>query len=126
MMLANLDYQIIEGHMEETALFALPATNTALISVEENTVRRLTQLTPGSSCIEFAVPGSGKYLDLSKTSLYLQLWIKRQDGGSLATSENVTLVNNPVGSLFSQVDVNMGGTPVNKIPSPLYAYKAYF
>lgn len=119
------NYKIVEGHSESTALFASTPTNTAVQSQEELIFRPVSQLAAATSCLEFNVPPSSKYLDLTKTRLYVQVKITRQDGSPLQADDQVGLVNLSLQSLFGQTDVSLNQIPINKIPSPLQAYKSY-
>jgi hypothetical protein len=120
-----INYKIVEGHDESLGLFINTPTNTAVQNVEEIIYRPVSQLSSVSTYLEFSVPGTSKYLDLSKTRLYLQLKITRQDGSPLDETDNVALINLPGQSIFSQVDATLNQMPITKIPAPLYAYKSY-
>jgi hypothetical protein len=121
-----MNYKIVEGHDESLGLFINTPTNTAVQNVEEITYRPVSQLSSNSSYLEFYVPGTSKYLDLSRTRLYLQIKITKQDGTPLSIEDNVALINLPGQTIFSQVDVDLNQVPIAKIPAPLYAYKSYF
>ena len=119
------NYNIVEGHTESVALFTNKPTNTAVQNVEESLYRPVSQLSSSSSYLEFSIPGTSKYLDLSKTKLNLQVKITRSDGAPLDSEDNVAFINLPLQTMFSQVDVSLNQIPINKIPAPLYAYKSY-
>ncbi|XP_066552430.1 uncharacterized protein LOC136718573, partial [Amia ocellicauda] len=59
--------------------------------------------------LEFYITGNGEdYLDLNNTVIYLTCKITKHDGTDLAQDDWVGLVNYPVASLFSQVDITIG------------------
>lgn len=119
------NYKIVEGHGESLALFASTPTNTGVQSQEEFIYRPISQLSSASSCVEFNIPPTSKYLDLTKTRLNVHLRICRQDGSPLQDEDQVALVNLSLQSLFGQADVSLNQVPVNKVAAPLQAYKSY-
>jgi len=106
------------------ALFDLPEVETATQKREWLTVRPINQLTPGAA-IEFNVPGTSMaYIDLKNLMLLVKLKIVKADGSDLVKDDPVGLTNNPLHSIFSQVDVNLQQHPTTEIGAN-YAYKAY-
>ena len=114
----------INKHDNDLALFKTPEVETATQKREWITVRPISQLTEGAA-IEFNVPGTSMtYIDLKNLLLYLKLKIVKADGTHLEAEDIVGLTNNPLHSIFSQVDVNVQQHPTTKVGSN-YAYKAY-
>ena len=59
--------------------------------------------------IEFYIAGNGEdYLDLNNTLLRLSCKITRADGSDLVGGSIVGIINYPVATMFSQVDVTLG------------------
>ncbi|OOZ07577.1 hypothetical protein, partial [Solemya velum gill symbiont] len=108
------------------ALFQNPQTDPGSQGTEWVTYRPVNQLT-GGSAIEFTIPPmANTYLDLQRTLLNLKVKITKSDGsdvGSL-TDDLVGLVNAPLHTLFSQVDLNVQQQPTSEVGS-CYPYKAY-
>ncbi|XP_057675664.1 uncharacterized protein F54H12.2-like [Corythoichthys intestinalis] len=68
--------------------------------------------------IEFFVPGDGsKYLDLADTLLQLQLQVTNADGSRLPAAEKVGLINYPLNTIFSQVDVTLADRLISQSSS---------
>ncbi|XP_033222818.1 uncharacterized protein F54H12.2-like [Belonocnema kinseyi] len=110
----------------ELNLFSIPPIQTSIESsqwVHYKPVPSLTDYSP----IEFVVPGHGdEYIDLAHTMLNFK--VKLITPPRVLTNveqlDRVGPVNNPLHSLFSQVDVYFN----QKVISPLsnsYAYRAY-
>ena len=84
----------------------------------------ITKLDDNGS-VEFVVENaSDKFIDLVNTYLKVKLKIVKGDGSDLEATDKVTLTNYPIGSIFSQVDVNLGGTIVSNSTNT-YPYRAY-
>ena len=114
----------INKHDNDLALFKTPEVETATQKREWITVRPISQLTEGAA-IEFNVPGTSMtYIDLKNLLLYLKLKIVKADGTHLEAEDIVGLTNNPLHSIFSQVDVSVQQHPTTEVGSN-YAYKAY-
>lgn len=68
------------------------------------------------SSLEFYVPESSNYLDLSQTQLIVKVKITNQDGTDLPKTNKILLVNNFLSSLFVHLGVELNGkaiTPAN-------------
>lgn len=75
--------------------------------------------------IEFNIANStDKFIDLASIYLKTKLQIKKADGSELAETEVVMPVNYVFGSMFSQVDVSLGGTIIST-SNNTYAYRSY-
>ena len=53
-----------------------------------------------------------------------KIQILKHDGTKLGDKDAVFLINYPIGSMFNQVDVNLGGTTISS-SNNLYPYRAY-
>jgi hypothetical protein len=79
-----------------------------------------------SMVLDIAVPDTTPFLiNLKKTTLQVHVKITKKDGSDLGASDSVFLVPNAMNSLFSQVEVYMNQTLVNKNVGSLYGYKSY-
>ncbi|OOY93678.1 hypothetical protein BOW18_12190 [Solemya velum gill symbiont] len=113
-------------HDTSLALFQTPQTVLGSQGTEWVTYRPVNQLT-GGSAIEFTIPPmANTYLDLQRTLLNLKVKITKSDGSDVGalTDDEVGLVNAPLHTLFSQVDLNVQQQPMSEVGS-CYPYKAY-
>ncbi|XP_066469229.1 uncharacterized protein F54H12.2-like [Tiliqua scincoides] len=84
----------------------------------------LTAVTESSS-LEFFIAGNGEdYLDLNNTLLYLRCKIVKEDGGNIDRQAEVALVNYPIASIFSQLDVTLGDRLISQ-SNNCYPYRAF-
>ncbi|XP_034019525.1 uncharacterized protein F54H12.2-like [Thalassophryne amazonica] len=94
--------------MSELDLFTVPATQLLIEDsqyVEITPISALTYTGP----IQFFIPGDGeRYLDLNNTLIHLRVKITNADGSNLAADASVGLINYPLNTIFSQVDVTLG------------------
>ena len=113
-----------DKHSDDLALFQPPVQETATQKREWITVRPINQLTDGAA-IEFNIPGTSlTYIDLKNLLLHVKLKVVKANGSDIATSDKTGLTNNPLHSIFSQVDVNLQQHPTSDVGAN-YAYKAY-
>ena len=71
--------------------------------------RPISTLTDDSP-LEFFVSGQGGlYTDLRKSRLYLRCKVVHADGSPLTDTDNVSIVNQLIHSMFSQIDVTLNG-----------------
>ena len=74
--------------------------------------------------IEFYIAGNGEdYLDLNNTLLRLSCKITRADGANLVGGSIVGIINYPVATMFSQVDVTLGNRLISQ-SSNTYPYRS--
>ena len=74
--------------------------------------------------VEFLVENAtDKFLDLANTYLKLKLKLVKGDGTDIADTDHVTPINYVIASLFSQVDVNLGGRVIS-ISTNTYSYRS--
>ena len=113
-----------EGHSKSLALFQLPPINTAMQNVEWIEYRPVSQITPGSA-IEFNIPGtSTSYLDLKRSRLHIKVQIVNSDGRPIDLTSKAALVNLPLHTLWSQVDLSLQQQVLSSLGTN-YPYKAY-
>ncbi|XP_066566389.1 uncharacterized protein F54H12.2-like [Amia ocellicauda] len=107
----------------ELDLFQLAPIQTSIEKSFYVEVPPLTALSD-SAPLEFYITGNGEdYLDLNNTVFYLTCKITRHDGTELALDDRVGLVNYPVASLFSQVDITIGDRLISQ-SNNCYPYRA--
>ena len=114
-----------EIHDQALALFQQPEVEVGTRKKEWVSLRPVNQLTESAS-IEFNLPGTSMtYIDLKNVLLYVKLKIVKGDGTSIIeSSDSVGLINNPLHSIFSQIDVNLQQHPTSEVGTN-YPYKAY-
>jgi hypothetical protein len=82
-----------------------------------------------SGPIEFIIADSREYFDLRETYLTVKVKIVNEDGTNIPTTgdgkDNVSLINNSLHSIFSDVQLILNGKPVEGVPDGLYPYRAY-
>ena len=104
-------------------LFLLPPTQSSVLKSKVIDVHPLTSLSDGGP-IEFKISGNGEeFIDLSQSSIYLKIKVSKADGSNLDNASKVGLVNYPVASIFSQVDVTLGGKLISSSTNT-YAYRS--
>lgn len=109
----------------ELSIFAEPANQVAVEKVYFSEARPISSIESEDTPIEIVVSGSGaEYTDLRKSRLYVKAKIVKGDGSSLADSENVGLINLPLQSMFSQMDVYLNNKLVS-FNTNNYPWKAY-
>ena len=108
----------------ELDLFLTPSTNTSIVSGGWFEINPTSSLSYGSP-IEFRYEGSSNhYLQLAKTSLYIQATIKKDKNTIITDADTVAPVNNFIHSLFSQVELSFNGQSFEN-SNNVYPYKAY-
>jgi hypothetical protein len=121
-------------HSNELALFQEPVIDTSDLGREWVTYRPINPFFDGAA-IEFNIPAlSTQYLDLKRMKLRVKINITRGDGtpmeSTLDSSKDghkpdiVGIVNAPLHSLFSQVDISLQQRSLSQL-GPNYPYKAY-
>ncbi|XP_034615465.1 uncharacterized protein F54H12.2-like [Trachemys scripta elegans] len=108
----------------ELDLFQIAPTQASIeksIYIEVPPLSAITESAP----IDFFIAGNGiDYMDLNNTLLYLCCKIVKGDGTELAADAEVGLVNNPVASIFSQLDVTLGDRLISQ-SNNCYPYRAF-
>ncbi|XP_062975022.1 uncharacterized protein F54H12.2-like [Elgaria multicarinata webbii] len=109
----------------ELDLFNIGPTQTSIersLFIEVPSLSALTDTAP----LDFFIAGNGEdYMDLNNTLLYVCCKIVNPDGTNLAAAAEVGLVNYPVASLFSQLDVTLGDRLISQSNNS-YPYRGYF
>lgn len=107
----------------ELDLFTVPPTN---ISMEKGTVIECVPISSlgDSSPIEFKFSSSDEYIDVGRTILYIKAKITKRNKEALAADAKVGPVNLWFHSLFTQIDVQLGGKLITPSVNT-YPYKAY-
>ena len=78
-----------------------------------------------TSTIEFVVYGTAKrYILLSKSRLYIVVEVLRPDGTAVTDTDNVSLVNLALSSVFRQVDLSLNQTLITSSVGVNYGYKS--
>lgn len=107
----------------ELDLFAPPMTQ---LSVEQNNYVEIFPLNSiaDQEVLEFLIPGSGNfYLDLNSTVIYLRLKITKADGTDLGNNDACGIIQYPLNTIFSQVDVSLNDTLISS-SSATHPYRA--
>ncbi|VDH89539.1 Hypothetical predicted protein [Mytilus galloprovincialis] len=91
----------------ELSIFASPPNQVAIekmIYTEERPISNLIN----DSTPEIVISGAGNdYIDLRKSRLYVKMQILKEDGTKLAPKEKAGIINLPLQSMFSNIDVYM-------------------
>ena len=110
--------------MEQLALFDLEKPDTSLQATEWIEYRPINQLTDNAA-LEFNIPAQASaYLNLKRSVLNLKLRLTKSDNTPVDDNQVVGLINVPLHSLFSQVEVALQQTPLTHWGIH-YPYKAY-
>ncbi|XP_034628423.1 uncharacterized protein F54H12.2-like [Trachemys scripta elegans] len=108
----------------ELDLFQIAPTQTSIeksIYIEVPPLSAIMESAP----IDFFIAGNGiDYKDLNNTLLYLCCKIVKGGGTELAVDAEVGLVNYPVASIFSQLDVTLGDRLISQ-SNNCYPYRAF-
>jgi hypothetical protein len=116
----------MEGYSQELALFERSIIDNGVQSIESIEFQPTAPLSE-SAAVEFNYSGaSSDYIDLSKTRLKLKVKITLADGTTITPSNNVGLINLPLQSMFSQLDVYIQDKLVTSSTNSHYAYKSMF
>ncbi|XP_061190426.1 uncharacterized protein F54H12.2-like [Saccostrea echinata] len=109
----------------ELSLFASPTNQVAVEKVYFTEARPISSIGVSDTPIEIVVSGSGaEYIDLKRSKLYVKARILKADGTALAEQEKTGIVNLPLQSMFSQMDVYLNNKLVS-FNTNNYPWKAY-
>lgn len=107
----------------ELDLFTVPYTQTSIdksLYVEIPPLSALSDTAP----LEFYIAGNGEdYLDLNNTLLRLACKITKADNTDLDVNSPVSIINYPIATIFSQVDVSLGERLISQ-SSSTYPYRS--
>ncbi len=113
----------VEAHSSKLALFELPPLEAGIEDIEWVIYRPISQIIENAP-IDFNIPANAaRYLDLRKTKLNIKVKIFKGDTTPITKAEEVALVNLPLHSLFTQIDVYLQQVQINGVGSN-YPYKA--
>ena len=109
----------------ELDLFSDTPNQVAVHKLYFSETRPISSFDNDAAPLEFSIPGNGsEYLDLRKSRLYLKAKITKADGTALVSSEKTGIINLPLQSLFSQIDVYFNGKLMSQNANN-YPWKAY-
>ena len=109
---------------QQLSLFTAPPNQLSIEKIHFDETRPLANFTDAST-IEFAVSGQGsEYIDLKRSRLYVRAKIVKADGTDLTDKEKTGIINLPLQTMWSQVDVYMNNKLVS-LNSSHYPWKAY-
>lgn len=109
----------------ELSLFSPPTNQVAVEKVYFTEARPISSIGVSDTPIEIVVSGSGaEYIDLKRSKLYVKARILKADGTALADTEKTGIVNLPLQSMFSQMDVYLNNKLVS-FNTNNYPWKAY-
>lgn len=113
-----------EGYSQELALFDSPIIDHGVVSVDYVEYQPTAPLNE-SAALEFHYSGSSSdYVDLSKIIIKLKVKILKADGSQVVATDNVGLINLPMQTMFSQLDVFMQDKLITSSTNSHYTYKA--
>ncbi|MEW8547028.1 MAG: hypothetical protein AB2693_26230 [Candidatus Thiodiazotropha sp.] len=113
-----------ERHDIELSIFQHAPTDTSVQTMEWIEYRPVNQLSDGVP-LEFNVsPQSSAYVDLKRSLLNVKLRLVGTDNAPIQDADVVGLVNLPLHSIFSQIELSLQQTPLGHTGTN-YPYKAY-
>lgn len=110
----------------ELDLFNEPKNQVAVDKIFYSESRPLSNFTStDASTVEFFISGQGpEYMDLRRSRLYVRAKIVKGDGNALDDSDTSSIINLPLQTMWSQIDVYMNNKLVSFSTSN-YPWKAY-
>ena len=109
----------------ELDLFSESPNQVAVHKLYFSETRPISSIDNDSAPLEFSIPGnSSEHLDLRKSRLYVKAKITKADGTALASSEKTGIINLPLQTMFSQIDVYFNGKLMSQNANN-YLWKAY-
>jgi hypothetical protein len=115
----------LNGHGEELSLFLNLPKNNAIISRDYVVYRPTSQLGHGLP-IDINVPGNGQtYKDLYNSRLVVEFAITDKDGKDIVAADIVSVINNPLHSMFKQVDFSLQQINSTSEVNLNYGFKSY-
>ena len=109
----------------QLAVFSIPPNQASVQNVSYVEFRPISTISGDDSPIEFFISGQGQqYTDLRKSRLYIKAMIKKADGSNLGATEHTGIINLPLQSMWSQMEVTMNGKLVS-LNTSNYQWKAY-
>ena len=115
-----------EGYSRKADIFEYPKMNTGTLYEEYIPLYPTSSLSTGGT-IFFKIPGaSGGYISGDEISMSVTLKITKANGDAVTPSDDVTLANQPLSSIFKMITCSLNSTYVNSEVGANYAYKRYF
>lgn len=113
------------GQPDALSLFTVPPNQVAVEKIYYNECRPISSFTSDDAPIDIAVPGDGNaYVDLRRNRLYMKCKIVKSDGTLLSPLEETGIINMPLQTMWSQIDVFMNSKWVS-LNTNYYPWKAY-
>lgn len=98
----------------QLSLFTSPTNQVADEKIYFTEARPISSIGVSDTPIEIVVSGSGaEYIDLKRSKLYVKARILKADGTALAANEATGILNQPLQSMFSQMDVYLNNKLVS-------------
>lgn len=112
-------------HTEELALFSLPGVNSGVEKVQFIDYYPISQsLDQGP--VEFNLVGNSlQYIDLHRTKLHVKAKIEQSSGEKTSPDAQVTFINIPLHSMWSQVDISLQQQAVSTGVGANYPMRAH-
>ena len=113
----------------EIDIFTPPTIQTAVENGSWIAISPLNGFETGT--LEFNIPPTDEYIDLSETELYLKVSIRKKNttdetqSSPITDTDEIGPVNNFAGSIFDQVQLFLNNTQVEN-SNGSYAYRSYF
>jgi len=113
------------GQPMELSIFASPPNQVAVNKITYTEERPISSIINESTPIEIVVSGAGNdYIDLRKSRFYVKLQILKINGDPLVPKEETGIINLPMQSMFSHIEVYMNNKLISE-NSNNYPWKAY-
>lgn len=106
-------------------IFATKQNQVAIENIRFVECQPISVIGTDDSPVEIQIPGTGQeYLDLQRSRLYVKAKLLKHDGSSLTAQEKTSIINLPLQSMWSQIDICMNGKLIS-MNSNNYPWKAY-
>ena len=98
----------------ELSLFTSPTNQVAVEKIYFTQARPIPSTGVSDTPIEIVISGSGaEYIDLKRSKLYVKARTQKADDTALAANEETGIINLPLQSMFSQMDVYLNNKLVS-------------
>lgn len=110
----------------ELDLFSEPKNQVAVDRIFYSETRPISNITSSDvSTVEFSISGQGpEYTDLKRSRLYVRAKLVKGDGTAFDGDDTTSIINLPLQSMWSQVDIYMNNKLVS-LNTSNYPWKAY-
>jgi hypothetical protein len=116
----------VETYSSSLGMFIQPGSSSDTERIDSIHYQPISQITPESSVLEFNIPGtSSSYIDLQSLRLHVKLRIVKENGKPITQRDKVGLINLPLQTIWSQLDLSLQNQIVNPNVGQNYAYKSY-